>query len=58
MFLPNLNELRSFNEFAEEDPVLLMDNCPSHVSEDVLRLLHDAKVRISSWVSHPTQIFS
>jgi hypothetical protein len=31
VFLPNLAELRTLDEFAEEAGVLLMDNCPSHV---------------------------
>jgi hypothetical protein len=33
VFLPNANESRIFEEFADEDAVLLMDNCPSHVGE-------------------------
>jgi hypothetical protein len=39
VFLPNLNELRSLEEFADEDAVSLMDNCSSHVGEEVLSLL-------------------
>jgi hypothetical protein len=31
VFLPNLNELRSLEEFADEEAVLLMDSCPSRV---------------------------
>jgi hypothetical protein len=31
VFLPNLAELQTFDGFAEETGVLLMDNCPSHV---------------------------
>jgi hypothetical protein len=57
IFLPNLNELRTLEEFAEEDAVLLMDNCPSHVGEEILSLLRDARVRIITWVSHTTHIF-
>jgi hypothetical protein len=30
--IPNLNELRALDEFADEDAVLLMGNCPSHLS--------------------------
>jgi phosphoglycerol transferase MdoB-like AlkP superfamily enzyme len=32
VFLPNLAELRRLDEFAEEMAVLLLDNCPSHVT--------------------------
>jgi hypothetical protein len=32
VFLSNLAELRRLDEFAEEMAVLLMDNCPSHIS--------------------------
>jgi hypothetical protein len=31
MFLPDLNELRSREQFAEQEVVLLMDNAPGHV---------------------------
>jgi hypothetical protein len=57
VFLPNLNELRSLDQFADEDAVLLMDNCPSHVKEDVLDLLRDARVRVITWAPHATHIF-
>ena len=57
VFLPNLNELRSLEQFAEEDAVLLMDNCPSHVGEVILTLLRDARVRVITWPPHTTQIF-
>jgi hypothetical protein len=46
VFLPNLNELRSLDQFADEDAILLMDNCPSHVKDDVLNLVRDARVRV------------
>jgi hypothetical protein len=46
VFLPNLNELGSLKEFANEDAVLLMDNCSSHVGEEVLSLLRVSRVRV------------
>jgi 2-methylisocitrate lyase-like PEP mutase family enzyme len=54
IFLPNLNELRTFEKFAEEDAALLMENCPSHVGEEILSLLRDARVRIITWAPHTT----
>jgi hypothetical protein len=50
-------ELRILEEFADEDAVLLMSNCPSHVGEEILSLLRDARVRIITWASHTTHIF-
>jgi hypothetical protein len=57
VFLPNLNELQSLEEFADEDAVLLMDNCSSHVGEEVLSLLQDSRVRVITWAHHTTHIF-
>jgi hypothetical protein len=33
VFLPNLNELQTFGESADEEAIFLMDNCPSYVAE-------------------------
>jgi methyl coenzyme M reductase gamma subunit len=33
VFLSNLKELGSLEEFGGEDAVFLMDNCPGHVSQ-------------------------
>jgi hypothetical protein len=57
VFLPNLNELQTLEEFADEDAVLLMNDCPSHVPEGILSLLRDARVRIITWAPHTTYIF-
>jgi hypothetical protein len=57
IFLPNLNDLRAREQFADEDAVLLMDNCPSHVREEMFSLLRDRRVRIIILASHTTDIF-
>jgi hypothetical protein len=57
VFLPNLNELRALEQFGDEEAVLMMDNCPSHVTDVILTLLRDAKVRVITWPPHTTQIF-
>jgi hypothetical protein len=57
MFLPNLTELQALEDFTDEDAVLLMDNCPSHVTDEVLRLLRDSRVGVITWAPHTTQIF-
>jgi hypothetical protein len=56
-FLPNLNELRSLEQFTDEDAALLMDDSPSHVKEEALNLLRDARARVITWTPHATHIF-
>jgi hypothetical protein len=55
--LPNLAELRTLDEFAEEIGVLLIDNLPSHLTDDLIHLLTEARARIITVAPHPTQIF-
>jgi hypothetical protein len=43
--------------FTEETGVLLMDNCPSHVTDDIIGLLTETRVRTMTPASHTTQIF-
>jgi hypothetical protein len=57
VFLPNLAELRTLDQFADEPAVLLMDNCSSHITNDVLDLLTEARVRVITFAPHTTQIF-
>jgi hypothetical protein len=56
VFMRNLNELGSLEQFADEDAVLLMDNCPSHV-EEVSTILRDARARVITWQPHTTHVF-
>jgi hypothetical protein len=56
VFLPNINELRTLGEFADEQAILLMDNCPSHVTEAIFALLRDALVRVIISAPHTRQI--
>jgi hypothetical protein len=44
--IPNLNKLRTLGEFAQEEVILLMDNCPSHAAEPVFAVSGDARVRV------------
>jgi hypothetical protein len=48
VFIPNLNELRSLEEFSDKQAVLVMDNCPSHVGELILSVPRHARVRVIS----------
>jgi hypothetical protein len=57
VFLPDLAELRMLDAFTTEISVLLMDNCSSYVTSDVIGLLTQARVRVITFASHATQIF-
>jgi hypothetical protein len=57
VFLPNLAELRTLDSFIEETGVVLMDNCPSHVTDDIIGFLTEARVRVITFVPDTTQIF-
>jgi hypothetical protein len=46
VFLLNLNELRSEQKIGDQEAVLLMDNCPSHVSDKILVFLSQAYVHV------------
>jgi hypothetical protein len=49
--LPNLAE------FAAEIGGFLIDNCPSHVTDDMVHLLTRARVRVITFAPRTTQIF-
>jgi hypothetical protein len=57
VFSPNLAELRTLGAFTEETGVLLMDNCPSHVTDDLIGLLTEARVRVITFARHTRQTF-
>jgi hypothetical protein len=49
VFLSDLKELQALDEFADENVVLLMDNCPIHVTDEAIGLFRDAQVRLIIW---------
>jgi hypothetical protein len=55
--VPNLNELRVLDECADEDAVLLMDNCTGHVTDEDLGRLRNAPVRVTTCTCHKSQVF-
>jgi hypothetical protein len=57
VFFPNLAGLRNLEAFAEENAVLLMDNCPCHVTREVMGILTEARVRVIIFALNTTQIF-
>jgi hypothetical protein len=49
MYVPNLNELRSLEQFAGAETVLSTDNCASDAKQQVSNLFQDARVRALTW---------
>jgi hypothetical protein len=45
------------DSFIEETGVVLMDNCPSHATDNIIGLLTEARVRIITFAPRTTQIF-
>jgi hypothetical protein len=44
-------------EFTQEEAVMLMDHCPAHVTQDILRILLTARVCVGTFPSQTTKIF-
>jgi hypothetical protein len=57
LFLPYLVCVRGLGAFAAEEAVLLMENCSAHVTDDVIRLLTEARVCVITFAPHTTHIF-
>jgi hypothetical protein len=57
VFLPYLVCVRGLGAFPAEKAVLLMANCSAHVTDDVIRLLTEARVRVITFAPHTTHIF-
>jgi hypothetical protein len=57
ILLPYLHERRDMEQFEGREAVLLMDNCSSHISDEVVAILTEARVRIITFAPHTTQIF-
>jgi hypothetical protein len=46
IYVPYLNKLQKTEEFKAYEAVLLIDNCSSHMSDDILAILTRERVRI------------
>jgi hypothetical protein len=57
VILPYLDELRSNEEFADKEAVLLMDDCSIHVQQETLQMIADYQVKVITFPPHTTQIF-
>jgi hypothetical protein len=57
IFIPYLNELRESEQMNACEAVLLMDNCSPHVSDDIVAVLTNARVRVITFAPHTIHLF-
>jgi hypothetical protein len=57
VLLAYIDKLRSNEEFADKEAVLLMDNCSIHVQPDTLQMIEDHQVIVIIFPLHTAQIF-
>jgi hypothetical protein len=57
VFIPYLNELRESKQMNACEAVLLIDNCSPHVSDDVIAILTNVRVRIITFALNTTHVF-
>jgi hypothetical protein len=57
VLLPYIDKLRSNEEFAHKEAVLLMDNCSIHLQAETLQMLADHRVKVINFPPHTTQVF-
>jgi hypothetical protein len=58
IFIPYLNQLWESEEFAGCEAVLLMDNCPPHIDNDVIAILTRERVRVIAFAPYTTSLIS
>jgi hypothetical protein len=56
-FLSYIDTLRDPTVNGEKAAILLMNNCWADVSDDVIRILAEARVGVINFAPHTTQIF-
>jgi hypothetical protein len=57
VFLPYIATLHELAVFAQEVAVFLMDNGSAHVTDDVIQVLTEARVRVITFAPDTTQVF-
>jgi hypothetical protein len=57
VLLPYIDELRTNDEFADKEAVLLMDNCWIHVQTGTPQMLADHRVKVITFPPHTSHIF-
>jgi hypothetical protein len=57
IFIHYINESRESEQMNACEAVLLMDNCSPHVSDDLVAVLTNARVRVIAFAPHTTHVF-
>jgi hypothetical protein len=57
IFILYFNELRDSEQFDACEAVLLMDNCSPHMSDGVIAVLTNARVRVIIFAIHTIHVF-
>jgi hypothetical protein len=57
MFLPLIDAPRDLTFFAKELAILLTAHCSVHVSDNVIHILTEARLRVITFAPHTTQVF-
>jgi hypothetical protein len=57
VLLPYINKLRSNEEFADKEAVLLMENCSNHVQAETSQMFADHRLKVITLPRHTTHIF-
>jgi hypothetical protein len=57
IFIPHVTGIGAARGIEQKYAVLLMDNCPNHLTSDVRDLLNTAGVRVVAFAPHTMQIF-
>jgi hypothetical protein len=56
ILLPYIDTICGLAVFAQEIAVLLMDDCSDHVSDNVIHILTEARVRVITFAPHPMPV--
>jgi hypothetical protein len=57
VFIPSVEELRSLEELASREAVLLMDTCSIHANPETLQVLAEHRANVITFPPHTTHIF-
>jgi hypothetical protein len=57
ILLPYIDTFHGLAAIAQKIAVLLMNNCSADVTDDVIRILTGARVRVITFAPHTTQVF-
>jgi hypothetical protein len=57
ILIPDANELRELEKFPEKEEASLMNNCPSHMKDEIPSILTKVRNNVISLAPRTTHIF-